>query len=162
MGKRRGEFLERRFRDNHVCGDYGWKGIKASLGDGNQERRPQVGRLGAVSWEIICGAPTMGGKEKEVGIYIGLKNLESLAAQAGNCEKCMMNVRDLRCSSWVSLVRRHGFSFTYSGVVEIIWWKETSIGEARHELSQWRFHANQGRRTYGGDGKNVDGPRWDD
>ena len=66
---------------------------------------------------------------KKAGRYTGLKNLESLAAQAGNCEKCVMELRDLRSPSWVFLVRHHGFSFTYlsldSGVVEIMWRKET-------------------------------------
>ena len=59
---------------------------------------------------------------RKVEIYIGLKNLESLAAQAGSRESSMLNLRDTRSPSWVFLVRHHGFSFmclfSDSGVAE--------------------------------------------
>ena len=56
-----------------------------------------------------------------------MKNLESSAAQAGNCETSMMNLHELRPSSWIFLVLHHGFSFMFlfsdSGVLEVIGWK---------------------------------------
>ena len=47
----------------------------------------------------------MGWKDQKVGIYIGLKNLESLAAQAGNREMSLLNLREMRSPPWVLLIR---------------------------------------------------------
>ena len=94
---------------------------------GNNVDGPQVGRLRTRSLEIHCSTPIMYWRNRNVGIYIGMKNLESSAAQAGNCETNMMNLHELRPPSWIFLVLHHGFSFMFlfsdSGVLEVIGWK---------------------------------------
>ena len=68
-------------------------------------------------WECRCGRSTAEwqqwtGGNRKVDIFIGPKNLGSLAARAGNRESSMLNLRDSLSPSCVFLVLHHGFSFT--------------------------------------------------